>query len=453
MKEILKKIKGRYFSQPEAVLLSNFATVILVGWFLLTLPISHYPGKVSSIDALFTSGSAVCVTGLVVVDTPTAFTLFGQIVIVCLIQVGGLGLMTFAALIFRIMRTRITNKSRMILEDTFFQDNFASEFLKLFKQILLITFFIELTGIICLFFFIRNDANVFHRFFSSIFHTVSAYCNAGFSIYSDNLVATKNNWPFMITIMSLIVLGGIGYSTLIELYNRATHSKDIKERIRWTLNTRVVLRMTAALIIFGALFILLFGLTEEEKTISEKAMGSLFQSVTARTAGFNSINIGKMPDSSLIIIMVLMFIGGSPGGTAGGIKTTTTVVLFANIIAGVKRRSEVNIFGRRIPNEVLQRAVVLVSLAALWNLIGAIILSISEQNGSYGLIDLLFEQLSAFGTVGLSTGVTPTLTNIGKLWIILTMYIGRVGPLTVALWFAESDRSQIRYPKERLMIG
>lgn len=447
------KRKKKISSKPEAILLAHFAIVILLGWSLLSLPWSTIPGKVSVLDALFTSTSATCVTGLTSVDTAKDFTRFGQFIIICLIQIGGLGLMTFSAIIFRIARKRISYSSQVIIEDTFFQDSIADQFKSIFKKIVLLTAFFEISGAMIIFFFLPTGEFGFNRAFSSIFHSISAFCNAGFSVYSENLVYIRSSKVVLITIMLLIISGGIGYSVLTETWNRITSEKYRKMRVNWSLHSRIVIRMTILLIIVGAIILFALGLTSEEKTFGDRLMGASFQSVTARTAGFNTINIASLGNASLFILIILMFIGGSPGGTAGGIKTSTTAIIWAVIISGIKKKDNVTVMERRVPLEVVQRAVVVVALSLLLNIIGVLILSVTEKNSGHQFLELLFEQISAFGTVGLSANVTPTLSAIGKIWIIITMYVGRVGPLSIALWFTEPERVKIKYPYERIMIG
>ena len=447
------KRKKKISVKPEAILLAHFAIVILIGWFLLMLPWSRIPGKVPALDALFTSTSATCVTGLVTVDTAKDFTRLGQFFIVCLIQIGGLGLMTFSAIIFRIARRRISYSSQIVIEDAFFQDNIADQFKSIFKKIVLITAFFEISGALIIFFFLPTGEVGFDRAFSSAFHSISAFCNAGFSVYSENIIYIRSSKIVLITIMLLIISGGIGYSVLTETWNRMTSKKYRKMRVNWSLHSRIVIRMTLLLLVGGTVLLFALGLTSEEKTIGDQIMGASFQSVTARTAGFNSINIAGLSSASLFILIILMFIGGSPGGTAGGIKTSTAAIIWAVVISGIKKKDNVAMLERRIPLEVVQRAVVVVALSLLLNILGVFILSITEKNSGHSFLQLLFEQISAFGTVGLSANVTPTLTSIGKIWIILTMYVGRVGPLSIALWFTEPERVKIRYPYERIMIG
>ncbi len=440
---------------PETLLVSGFGGAILLGAVILTLPVS---GQVGFLDALFTSTSAVCVTGLVVVDTATAFTLFGKTVVMMLIQVGGLGIMTFAALFFQLFGKRLSIKSKMVLEGSFFQQDIGIEFRQMFRQILLITGLAELAGAILIFItLLWRSTPAFEALYSALFHSVSAYCNAGFSTYSDNLVGVRNSHVFVVTIMALIVIGGLGHVVLRELWGRAKNRFTWKQgmgRSRFlSFHSRIVLTVTATLIISGTLGLLFFGLTQNEVTLTEKLSGALFQSITARTAGFNTVDIGRLPLASLLLIVLLMFVGGSPASCAGGIKTTALAIFLADLRAKLRGDTEVRLFNRRVPEDMVKRISLLLGLATIWNLAGLFLLLVLESGKGMGLHDLLFEQVSAFGTVGLSTGITDKLSAPGKLWIIATMFVGRLGPLTLAVWGLPKQHVHIQYPEGRVLIG
>lgn len=440
---------------PENLLVGGFGAVILLGAVVLTLPVS---GQVGFLDALFTSTSAVCVTGLVVVDTAVAFTLFGKTAIMLLIQIGGLGIMTFAALFFQFLGKRLSLKSRMVLESSFFQQDIGIEFSRLFKQILGLTALTELAGMaLILAALLWRAAPPLEAMYSALFHSVSAFCNAGFSTYSDNLVGVRGSHLLLGTIMVLIVMGGLGHVVVRELWERARmrlNARESKTRTRFlSLHARIVLLATAALIVAGTVGLLVFGLTPDEITPGEKWSGALFQSITARTAGFNSVDIGRLPPASLLLITLLMFVGGSPASCAGGIKTTALVVFLADLRAKLRGDFEVRLFNRRVPEDMIKRVILLCSLAALWNLVGVFVLLVLEAGKGMALQDLLFEQVSAFGTVGLSTGVTGRLSPAGKLWIIATMFIGRLGPLTLAVWALPRKTLHVQYPEGRILIG
>lgn len=444
---------------PQLLLIAGFAGIILVGAILLLLPWCQTDGKAGFVDALFTSTSAVCVTGLIVVDTSTAYSVPGQIVILALIQIGGLGIMTFAALAFIILGRRLSLASQAALHDSFFQRDLGIEFKKRFFQIIATTSVIEGLGILILFeALLKRTPSALEALYSSIFHAISAFCNAGFSIYTDNLTGLRDSPVTMAVIMVLIVLGGLGHSVIREIWDRLTDRLAGKSYSGKTqplsVHSRVVLRLTGVLIVAGSVGILFTGQTSSENTWGTKLSCALFQSVTSRTAGFNTVDIGSLPLSSLMLITILMFIGGSPGSCAGGVKTTAAAISFAEVRARILGEEDVRLFDRRIPKETLWRTTSLIKLAILWNLIGILLLSLTETGrAGIGLHDIVFEQISAFGTVGLSTGLTFKLSTAGKLWIIATMFIGRLGPLTIAIWMFPVKHVHIRYPETRIMIG
>jgi trk system potassium uptake protein len=441
---------------PHTVVVGGFAGMILVGALALKLPWAHEPGKVSFVDALFTSTSAVCVTGLTVVDTAVDYTFFGQFVIMVLIQSGGLGVMTFAALAFGAMGRRLSLQSQALVHDSFFQRDAAAGFQRTFWTILILTFTIEGAGALLLLTALEPSAGLGRAIFSATFHAVSAFCNAGFSLRTDNLVGIRDGVTFMWVVMGLIVLGGLGFTVLHELWISARNSLTRREFCaakRFSMHARLVLSISAGLIVGGTGLLLLFGLTPDEVTPYEKFLNAIFQSVSARTAGFNSLDISKLPGASLLILIVLMFIGGSPGSCAGGVKTTSMAIWWASMKAGLRGEKDAHLLDRRLPHELVGRTDLLLGLAVLWNIIGALVLLSTQSHTSAPAIDLLFEQVSAFGTVGLSTGVTPKLSDIGKLWLIATMFLGRLGPLTIVVWMIPKRTGGVRYPKGTVMIG
>jgi trk system potassium uptake protein TrkH len=455
--ELLRRLLP-YGKMPQTLLIGGFAVVILAGTLLLLLPWSQAAVRIGFIDALFTATSAVCVTGLVVVDTGTAYTRFGQTVILALIQVGGLGIMTFAALAFLMLGRRLSLASQAALHDAFFQRDLGIEFKKKFLQILLITVSIELAGIFLIFLALWwRQAPVKPALFSALFHSVSAFCNAGFSIYKDNLMGLRDSPVIMTTIMFLIVLGGVGHMVLSELFHYSRHRLSRRAPAgpnSLSPHSRVVLKTTLALIALGWLGLIILGLTAAEATWGMKMSTALFQSITARTAGFNTVDIGVMPLASLLLLTLLMFIGGSPGSCAGGVKTTALAISLAEFKAKIKGEDQVVMQERRVPKPILDRTMVLVRLSVLWNLLGVLLLLYTET-GRPGVAfqDVLFEQISAFGTVGLSTGLTDKLSSVGRLWIIITMFVGRLGPLTLAMGVLPVKHTHIRYPEGRIMIG
>jgi|UniRef100_A0A7C5EXM4 trk system potassium uptake protein TrkH len=446
-----------YGKMPQTLLIGGFALVIAIGTLLLLLPWSQTRGEVALVDALFTATSAVCVTGLAVVDTGTAYTRFGQTVILILIQIGGLGIMTFAALAFIMLGRRMSLASQAALHDAFFQRDLGIEFNRRFRQILILTFGVELVGVLLLFLaLLWRQIPVGPALYSAVFHSVSAFCNAGFSIYSDNLLGLRDSPVIMATVMALIVLGGLGHLVLVELWQICLGFGREPQTGNHSLSThsQVVLRTTLALILIGWVGLLFLGLTPEERSWGLKLSTALFQSITARTAGFNTVDIGVLPLASLLLLILLMFIGGSPGSCAGGIKTTTLAISMAEFRAKLKGEDQVVLLERRVPKPILDRTLVLVRLSILWNLLGLLLLLTTETGRpGVGFQDVLFEQISAFGTVGLSTGLTGKLTVAGRLWITATMFVGRLGPLTIALGLLPATHTHIRYPEARIMIG
>jgi trk/ktr system potassium uptake protein len=348
-------------------------------------------------------------------------------------------------------------QSQALLQDTFFQRNVAGEFQRSFRVILMLTFAIEIAGALSIWVFLLPRMEAGPALFSAVFHSVSAFCNAGFSIRSDNLIGLRDSPGIMIVMMLLIILGGLGYTVLSELWSplgrKRSRSADGGKPNVFSMHGRLVLWMTLLLLVGGAVGILVFGLTQNKTTWGGKILNAAFQSVTARTAGFNSVDIGKMPAASLLILIVLMFVGGSPGSCAGGIKTTTTAIWAARIRAALRGERDVQLLSRRVPWEQVGRADLLVALAICWNMAGIMLLLATEARLPASHLGLVFEQISAFGTVGLSTGLTPSLSSVGKVWIIATMFVGRLGPLTIAMWMVPMHKGHVRYPKGTVMIG
>ncbi len=443
-------------ARPEGLLAVTFGVLIIAGWILLALPVAHVSGSVSPLDALFTATSAVCVTGLVVVDTGNDFTLFGQVVILVLIQLGGLGIMTFAALGAQMLRLRISFRSQAVLADVFYQREAAQALRENLKQVVALTSVLELMGAWLLYLDLRQAPGVHPPLFSAVFHAVSAFCNAGFALNPDSLTLYRSHMLTVFAVMLLIIVGGLGHTAVLEALQRVGRRLLGRSNwpVRWSLNLRVVLATSAALIVVGTAGLLLFGLGEDEQGWPQALSNAVFQSVTARTAGFNTVEIGGLPTASLLVLVGLMFIGGSPGSCAGGVKTTSLAIWLGYFRSKLGAAKDVTLFGRRLPEHLVSRAVVVVGLSLIWNAVGCVILSVTESRDNGVLFQsLLFEQVSAFATVGLSTGITAGLSTAGKLWIIATMFVGRLGPLTVALTVIPATKAGIRYPEEHLMIG
>ena len=437
---------------PQVLLVYAFGGLILLGAGLLLIPACHTSGTIAFVDALFTATSAVCVTGLTTLDTGVDFTIFGQAMILLLIQAGGLGVMTFASLAYRLLGRRISLRASTALQDSMVQEDLGAEFRHLLLRIVRLTLLLELGGAALLYFGFLDGHDTLGAMGQALFHAVSAFCNAGFSTDGRNLQGLHLAAPLLAVVAALVVLGGIGHPVLMEIgaFLKRKPGKG-SGPARFSLHTRLVLVTTVALLVLGTAALFVFGIGPEGESVTERAGAAAFQSVSARTAGFNTVDIGALPTASLLFLCILMFIGGAPGSCAGGIKTTTFAVWGANQISWLRGREQPTLLGRAIPEEITRRAGVLVGLSAAWNVLGVLLLSAFEPG--VALRDLLFEQVSAFGTVGLDTGVTPVLSVPGKLWIILTMFVGRLGPLTLVLVVFTRRMPGIRHPEGRVMIG
>lgn len=443
---------GKKFSlDPPKILVLGFGGIILIGAILLTMPISTVDSKgLSFLNALFTATSATCVTGLVVVDTGTTFTTFGQSVILSMIQIGGLGFMTFATLFAFLLGKRISLKERILLQESL--NNLSIEgVVRLARRILIFTAVIELTGAILLSIRFSFDMPLGKAIYFGIFHSVSMFNNAGFDIIGGfrSLTPYVQDPVVTLTVSALIILGGIGFIVLNELY-------EFRQVRKLSLHTKVVLVTTAVLLAAGTIGIFALEYTNSKTlrplSFGGKILASIFQAVTPRTAGANTLNIGDMTQSSLFLTIFLMFVGASPGSTGGGIKTTTFTTLLGAVWSQIRGKEDVIFYRQRIVYETIYKALT-VTISGLFIVITiTMLLTITEHGKDFLMI--LFEATSAFGTVGLSMGLTPHLSHLGKAIIIFTMFAGRVGPLTIA--FAVTIRRNpdaFRYPKGKIMIG
>ncbi|SHI19983.1 TrkH family potassium uptake protein [Desulfosporosinus lacus] len=435
---------------PSRVLVSGFAVLIMFGALLLTLPQATQDGLgLPFLNAVFTATSAVCVTGLVVVDTATTFTLFGQGVILLLIQVGGLGFMTFATLFAMILGKKITLKERLLLQEALNQVS-VEGIVRLTKHVLQISFAIEAIGALILTLRWYPDFGWSKALYYGVFHSISAFNNAGFDLMGNysSLTAYVGDPIVNITIMLLIICGGLGFIVMAEL---------LAHRKKFRLHTKIVLQVSGVLILLGAVFIFIMEFTNPKTLgplpLGTKVLAAFFQSVSPRTAGFNTINLAGMYDTTLLSMIVLMFIGASPGGTGGGIKTTTFISIILSVLSTYRSDPHVVLEGRTLPKDVIRKAWAVTTSAAF---LIFLILSILSHTENSDLMTVLFEVTSAFGTVGLSLGITPTLSEVGKMAIILTMFIGRLGPLTLAFVLSQKRDKQaahVKYPDERILIG
>lgn len=444
------QIKNKKILSPSKILLLSFVSIILLGTFFLSLPISYLENTEHSVlTAFFTSTSAVCVTGLSVIDISKTYTYFGKTVILILIQLGGLGIMTFSSILMLLIGKKITYEEKKILKEDLNSES-LSGIIKFIRRLIAIVISIELIGAFFLFLSFRKELPILKAIYFSIFHSVSAFCNAGFSLFTDSLESFTGSYLVNITISTLIVLGGIGFAVINSyLFFFKTKKKKLN------LTSKLAIRVSLVLILAGT--IVFFAIEYNninsigDFNFSEKILVSLFQSITTRTAGFNTVDIGSLRPASIFMFIILMFIGASPGSTGGGLKTTTFGVLFFYTFGMVRGQKDINISNRRISWQILNRSIAILIISILY-IITTIMLILSIEKIYF--LEVIFEVVSAFGTVGLSMGITSSLSVFSRLIIILTMLIGRVGPLTFALAIGEKyKKSNIRYPKENILVG
>ena len=445
---------------PATLVPASFLLAISVGTVLLILPISTTTESISWVNALFTATSAVCVTGLVVVDTGSYFTLFGQWVILLLIQIGGLGVMTISVTMFLMMGRSLSFRHRMAMQDLFAHTP-REDILSLVKSIVIFTLFTEFTGAVLLTIHWSKELPFPSALYFGVFHSVSAFCNAGFALFSESMMHYSDHVLLNSAICILIILGGIGFPVLYDL--QTWFKNRNQKRIRLSVQTKTVLVTSIALIVFGALIFTLLErqALEDAHSLKHGVLTSLFQSITCRTAGFNTVDIGSLKDATLTMMIFLMFFGASPGSCGGGVKTTTLALLTAFTVSRIKKRRRVNIFKKSIPDETVTRSVSLILVSI--GIIGVVLFMIltgdavgnHQVTGSQrSFLAHLFETVSAFATVGLSMGVTPELNTWGKYWIILMMIIGRVGVLTFAYIIVGTGKTNgVEYSEENLMVG
>ena len=442
-----KAFQEKKLSLPQ-VLALGFLSAIAIGTILLILPAASSTQKsIGFINALFTATSATCVTGLIVLDTGKDFSTFGQLVILILLQCGGLGIMTMSTMFAFLAGKRISLRHRLLIQESLNQFSIGG-LVRLAKYILIFTAVIEGVGAAILFFYWQRIYSPLQALYLAAFHSISAFCNAGFSLFSDSLIRYKGDLVINLTFIILIILGGIGFLVLLEFFQYG------KNRTL-SLHAKLALKISLILILIG--FIIIFFVESNNPStlgnlsFSEKMFGSIFQSVTARTAGFNTIHIGNMQNATLFLIIILMFIGASPGSTGGGVKTTTFGLLILYVWSSLKGKEEIQVFKRRVSQDIIPKVLAVITLSVGLIIIMTILLSYVEGED---FIKILFEVVSAFGTVGLSTGITPSLSLTGKIIIIITMFTGRIGPLGLALALIQKrEPEMIRYPEEKIMVG
>lgn len=441
----------KYTFDPPKVLVLGFALIIVLGAMLLTLPIATNDGQgLPWLDALFTATSATCVTGLVVVDTGTTFTLFGQLVILFLIQIGGLGFMTFATFFAFLVGKRISLKERLLLQEAL--NNLSIEgIVRLVKRVLVFTVVIEVIGGLLLTIRFSFDMPLLKAFYFGMFHAISNFNNAGFDLMGEfrSLTGYVEDPIVTLVVCALITLGGIGFIVMNEIY-------EYRQVRRFSLHTKIVFVTSGLLVVFSTLFIFLLEF-HNPKTLQPlspfgKILASLFQAVTPRTAGSNTLNIPDLTQPTLFLIIFLMFVGASPGSTGGGIKTTTFATLLGAVWSQIKGKEDVIFFKKRIVYDTIYKSLTVTLSGLFIVMVVTMLLTITERGHDFLMI--LFEATSAFGTVGLSMGLTPELSPFGKVLIMLTMFAGRVGPLTIAYAVTLHRKPDpFRYPKGKIMIG
>ena len=452
------KIAGKFKLKPGQILALGFFSLILIGGLILSLPISSNSGQSTDlVDSLFTATSAVCVTGLITVDTATHWNYFGRTVIIILIQIGGLGFMSFTTLFAILLGKKITLKERLLLQEALNTFDIQG-LIKLLRYILVFTFSVEGLGALLLSTQFIPQLGLWEGIYYSIWTSISAFCNAGFDLMGtisgkfSSLVSYQNNPVIIYTISGLIIIGGLGFMIWSEFYN-------YKERKKLSLHTKVVLVVTAVLIFGGTILMFLFEYnnpaTLGPMSLGEKINNAFFAAVTPRTAGMNTISTDGMTVAGKFLTILLMFVGGSPGSTAGGLKTATLGILVVTLISIIKGREDVEIFKKRISKETVYKAFAIFFLSLILVITVTMLLAITQPGEPFTW--MLYEATSAYGTVGLTLGLTQHLNTIGKIIIMITMYLGRVGPMTVLLALTsraqKKKKSGIKYPEDKILIG
>ncbi|MBP1695765.1 MAG: potassium uptake protein [Deltaproteobacteria bacterium] len=441
---------------PARIFVLSFAGVILAGGILLWFPFSAVKGHLRFVDALFTSASAVCVTGLVVIDIGENLTTLGQVITMFLFQIGGLGIITFSTVFFVLMGRGLSFKGREIVQSTFLHTP-RRDFIVIAKMVLWFTFIIESLGALFLFIRFSMDFPPGKALYHAVYNAISAFNNCGYSLFSDNLMGYQGDVIVNLTIMGLIVHGGIGF---IVQYEILAWLKGAQKRL--SVHTKIVIVTTVILLLSGAVLFYVFERNHiiKDVPIQNKILASFFQSVTPRTAGFNTVDIGLLTNATILLMIVLMFIGASPGSTGGGVKTTSAALLVMLMWNRLKGNLDLNIFNRTIPREIVSRSISIIFASALSIAIITSVLLIAgggnlpPMESRHYFVEYLFDTVSAYGTVGLSMGVTPKLNDLQKYALIVMMFVGRVGPLTLAFSLSRSPGGRsLTYAEEGVMGG
>lgn len=442
---MIRKLK----KNPPLIVCLSFFALILFGAILLDLPIASANGeRIGFLNAFFTSTSASCVTGLIVANTATQWTAFGKVIIIILIQIGGLGTMVFLSLIAMALNKRIGISERRIIKEQTNADT-SKGIIRLVIYIIKFSLAVELIGAILLATKFIPDFGLERGILFSLFHSISAFCNAGFDIIGNSLTNYVNDFTVNMTISLLIIFGGLGFTVFIDIY-RKRRFKNL------SLHSKVVISFTAILLLVGTLAFFLIehnSAAMEGLSLKGKVLSSFFMSVTARTAGFNTIDIGKMQEGSVIVTIMLMFIGASPASTGGGIKTTTFGVLLSSTISVLRGNKEIEIFHKKIPYDTLIKSLCIFTLGSFLVIFSSLWVTIIEQ-GKFLYLDILYEIVSAFGTVGVSRGITANLSSLSKIILIILMYLGRVGAATLGVSILDTHRKKhTRYSEGKIIVG
>lgn len=438
---------------PHRFLLLGFIIIVVIGSFLLSLPIASVSGNAQPfIDSLFVATSAVSTTGLTVVDVSSFYSLFGQIVILVLIQLGGLGYMIFVVTIVLQLGVKLSLGGKLVLEESMSSPPYE-EVSRFSRAIIFITLIFEFLGAVVLSLYWMREFPVKHAIYLGIFHSVSAFCTAGFSLFPDNLSAYRDSIVINVTIGILCIVGSVGFFVIYDVYNMLSRKKREDETPKKLLvHTKLVLIMLPILIITGALLIYLSEWNTPLPSFKDRILTSTFQAIAASTTtGFNTLDTGMVKTLGLATMVILMYIGASPGGTGGGVKTTTFGLLISSTISVISMKGELILFNRRISARIKDKAFAICTIALLLIALDVLILSVTEKAS---FMEIVFETVSAFGTVGLSTGITPTLSFTGKIVLVVTMLIGRVGPL--AIGFSIRGKCKvvpIKYPEGGILVG
>lgn len=449
MEEIMEKERVEKLN-PSQILINSFLVIIAIGTLLLMLPIATTDGQGSGfVNALFTTTSAVAVTGLSIVDIGKEFTVFGQVVVMILIQLGGLGIMTFSSVLMMIIKKKISYNEKVVLKEGLNHETLGG-IIRFIRNVIKIVIIIEGIGAILLTIVFMKDYSFGKAFYYGVFHSISAFCNAGFALFPKNLIKYQNNYLLNFTISFLIIFGGIGFAVIQAV---VYYFRDIKNRINLT--SKIAINITMWLILFGTLIIFISegknSATIGNMDFFHKLSASFFQSVTTRTAGFNTIDMAQLRPATIFLFYILMIIGASPGSTGGGIKTTTFGIIIVAVISNIKNRENIEIYNRTVNDEIVKRALTVLGLSLMYISVITISILLVEN---IEMTKILFEVISAFATVGLSLGITSSLTVFSKILIISTMFIGRVGPLTVAIALSEKkNKMKYKFPEENISVG